>query len=105
MRGYSRDEKKGNVQIEYGLLTDPEGRPVAVRAFGAKAQASGNLVTLRARNSGLDRSVEPSSPPSVPPERATTFWSAVPARSVSGKNTLAWDTPQARAWDAFCRRV
>ena len=26
-RGYSRDGKKGNVQIEYGLLTDPEGRP------------------------------------------------------------------------------
>ena len=25
-RGYSRDGKKGNVQIEYGLLTDPEGR-------------------------------------------------------------------------------
>ena len=32
-RGYSRDGKKANVQIEYGLLTDPEGRPVAVRVF------------------------------------------------------------------------
>jgi hypothetical protein len=32
-RGYSRDGKKGNVQIEYGLLTDSEGRPVAVRVF------------------------------------------------------------------------
>jgi hypothetical protein len=32
-RGYSRDGKKGNVQIEYGLLTDPHGRPVAVRVF------------------------------------------------------------------------
>jgi hypothetical protein len=32
-RGYSRDGKKGKVQIEYGLLTDPEGRPVAVRVF------------------------------------------------------------------------
>ncbi len=31
--GYSRDGKKGNVQIEYGLLTDPQGRPVAVRVF------------------------------------------------------------------------
>ncbi len=30
-RGYSRDGKKGLPQIEYGLLTDPEGRPVAVR--------------------------------------------------------------------------
>src|SRR5579862_4306090 len=32
-RGYSRDGKKGNLQIEYGLLTDPAGRPVAVRVF------------------------------------------------------------------------
>jgi len=32
-RGYSRDGKKGNLQIEYGLLTDPDGRPVAVRVF------------------------------------------------------------------------
>src|SRR5664279_182530 len=30
-RGYSRDGKKGLPQIEYGLLTDPVGRPVAVR--------------------------------------------------------------------------
>jgi hypothetical protein len=27
-RGYSRDGKKGKLQIEYGLLTDPGGRPV-----------------------------------------------------------------------------
>jgi len=33
-RGYSRDGKKGKAQIEYGLLTDPEGRPVAIRVFG-----------------------------------------------------------------------
>jgi hypothetical protein len=32
-RGYSRDGKKGKLQIEYGLLTDAEGRPVAVRVF------------------------------------------------------------------------
>jgi hypothetical protein len=32
-RGYSRDGKKGKLQIEYGLLTDPEGRPVAVQVF------------------------------------------------------------------------
>jgi Transposase DDE domain len=29
--GYSRDGKKGCAQIEYGVLTDPAGRPVAVR--------------------------------------------------------------------------
>jgi hypothetical protein len=32
-RGYSRDGKKGRLQIEYGLLTDPSGRPVAVRVL------------------------------------------------------------------------
>src|SRR5499433_367246 len=32
-RGCSRDGKKGKLQIEYGLLTDPAGRPVAVRVF------------------------------------------------------------------------
>jgi hypothetical protein len=32
-RGYSRDGKKGKLQIEYGLLTDPGGRPVAIRVF------------------------------------------------------------------------
>ena len=31
--GYSRDGKRGKPQIEYGLLTDHEGRPVAVRVF------------------------------------------------------------------------
>jgi hypothetical protein len=32
-RGWSRDGKKARLQIEYGLLTDPEGRPVAVRVL------------------------------------------------------------------------
>jgi hypothetical protein len=32
-RGWSRDGKKAKLQIEYGLLTDPEGRPVAVRVL------------------------------------------------------------------------
>ena len=31
--GYSRDGKRGRKQIEYGLLTDPAGRPVAVEVF------------------------------------------------------------------------
>jgi DDE family transposase len=32
-RGYSRDGKKNRTQIEYGLLTDPDGRPVAINVF------------------------------------------------------------------------
>lgn len=33
VRGYSRDGKAGKTQIEYGLLTDVEGRPVSVEVF------------------------------------------------------------------------
>jgi transposase len=36
-RGYSRDGEKGTLQIKYGLLTDPEGRPVAIRVLGGSA--------------------------------------------------------------------
>lgn len=32
-RGYSRDGKKGKGQIEYALVTDVEGRPVAIEVF------------------------------------------------------------------------
>ncbi len=32
-RGYSRDGKKGKAQITYGLITDRDGRPVAVEVF------------------------------------------------------------------------
>jgi hypothetical protein len=32
-RGYSRDRKAGKAQIEYGLMTDSDGRPVAVQVF------------------------------------------------------------------------
>jgi hypothetical protein len=31
--GYSRDGKRGRAQIEYGLLTDPDGRPVGIDLF------------------------------------------------------------------------
>src|SRR5680860_1708039 len=31
--GHSRDGRRGTRQIEYGLLTDPAGRPVAVQVF------------------------------------------------------------------------
>ena len=50
-RGYSRDGKKGKLQIEYGLLTDPKGRPVAVRVFdgntGDPAAFTGIVGVLR----------------------------------------------------------
>jgi len=31
--GHSRDAKRGRMQIEYGLLTDPDGRPVGIDLF------------------------------------------------------------------------
>lgn len=40
-RGYSRDGKKGSLQVNYGLVCDPEGRPVAVSVHsGDVADAS-----------------------------------------------------------------
>jgi len=36
-RGYSRDGKKGKLQIGYGLLTDPAGRPVTIRVLEGNA--------------------------------------------------------------------
>ena len=33
VRGYSRDGKKGTLQVNYGLLTDRQGRPVSVSVF------------------------------------------------------------------------
>ena len=32
-RGYSRDQKKGKLQVNYGLLTDERGCPIAISAF------------------------------------------------------------------------
>jgi hypothetical protein len=31
--GYSRDGKRGTLQITYGLLCDPDGRPIAIEVF------------------------------------------------------------------------
>ena len=42
-RGYSRDGKKGTLQIEYGLLTDPAGRPVAVRVLRREHRRPGRV--------------------------------------------------------------
>ncbi len=32
-RGYSRDKKKGKLQVNYGLMSDPRGCPVAISVF------------------------------------------------------------------------
>lgn len=58
--GYSRDGKKGTLQIEYGLLADPAGRPIAVEVVpgntGDPATVAGAVDKLRVRF-GLTRVV------------------------------------------------
>jgi hypothetical protein len=59
-RGYSRDGKKARLQIEYGLLTDPEGRPVAVRVLPGNTgdpAAFTEIVTVVRKKFGLERMV------------------------------------------------
>jgi DDE family transposase len=59
-RGYSRDAKKGKLQIEYGLLTDPAGRPVAVRVFAGNTgdpTAFTEAVEIVRERFGLERMV------------------------------------------------
>jgi len=36
--GYSRDGKKGKLQVNYGLICSPQGRPVAVSVYEGRAQ-------------------------------------------------------------------
>jgi transposase len=42
-RGYSRDKKKGKLQVNYGLLTDQRGCPVSISVFSGN---SGDPTTL-----------------------------------------------------------
>jgi transposase len=59
-RGYSRDGKRGLPQIEYGLLTDDAGRPVAVHVFAgntADPAAFVHTVTVVRERFGLGRLV------------------------------------------------
>jgi hypothetical protein len=44
--GHSRDAKRGRKQIEYGLLTDPEGRPVAIDVFKGNTSDPAAFKTL-----------------------------------------------------------
>jgi transposase len=44
-RGYNRDGKKGKLQVNYGLLTNPEGIPVAISAFPGNTSDSKTVMT------------------------------------------------------------
>src|SRR5690349_5379770 len=59
-RGYSRDGRKGRLQIGYGLLTDPAGRPAAVRVFPGNTGDPGaftEIVTVVREKFGLAKMV------------------------------------------------
>ena len=47
--GYSRDGKRGRKQVEYGLLTDPAGRPVAVEVFKGNTSDAVSFTTAITR--------------------------------------------------------
>ena len=51
-RGYCRDGRKGRLQIDYGLLTGPHGRPVAVRVSPGNAGDPGRVHRHRAGAAG-----------------------------------------------------
>jgi Transposase DDE domain len=56
--GHSRDGKRGRKQVEYGLLTCPEGRPVAVEVFPGNTsdpQSFKTAITRVRRDFGIER--------------------------------------------------
>ena len=56
--GYSRDGKRGTLQVTYGLLCDSEGRPVAIEAFAGNLvdhQTVPNQIEKLKRRFGLDK--------------------------------------------------
>jgi hypothetical protein len=55
--GHSRDGKRGRRQIEYGLLTDPHGRPVAVEVFAGNTSDPESFKTAITRV-GTDFGIE-----------------------------------------------
>jgi hypothetical protein len=56
--GHSRDGKRGRRQVEYGLLTDPAGRPVAVEVFAGNTsdpEAFKTAITRIRADFGIER--------------------------------------------------
>jgi transposase len=56
--GHSRDGKRGRRQVEYGLLTDPVGRPVAVEVFAGNTsdpESFKTAITRTRADFGIER--------------------------------------------------
>jgi len=99
-RGYSRDGKKGKLQVEYGLLTDPGGRPVAVRVFAgntadptAFVQAVDVVRTNVLWNWVVSRpnsTRKPRRPRRVPGRSSSWSMCCWPTASPAGRATSTW---------------
>ena len=94
-RGYSRDGKKGRLQIEYGLLTDPEGRPAAVRVFPgdtADPEAFTEIVQVIRGKFKLARMVMVGDRGMITKARIEALNTAEDGTKLDGENAYGWIT-------------
>jgi hypothetical protein len=94
-RGYSRDGKKGRLQIEYGLLTDPAGRPVAVRVFPGDTgdpAAFTQIVTVARDKFGLAKMVMVGDRGMITKARTEALNTAEDGTTLEGEDTYGWIT-------------
>src|SRR6516162_1865420 len=94
-RGYSRDGKKGRLQIEYGLLTDPTGRPVAVRVFPgdtADPEAFTEIVTVIRGKFGLAKMVMVGDRGMITKARIAALNTAADGTTLEGEDAYGWIT-------------
>jgi len=94
-RGYSRDGKKGRLQIEYGLLTDPDGRPVAVRVFPgdtADPEAFTEIVQVVRGKFKLARMVMVGDRGMITKARIQALNTAADGTPIEGQDAYGWIT-------------
>jgi hypothetical protein len=94
-RGYSRDGKKGRLQIEYGLLTDPTGRPVAVRVFPGNTgdpAAFTEIVTAVRGKFGLKQMVMVGDRGMITKARIEALNTAADGTPLDGEDAYGWIT-------------
>jgi transposase len=74
--GYSRDGRKGKLQVNYGLICSPDGRPVGVRVYAGSTQdqqtVPDTVGTIR-RDFGIQRVVLVGDRGMITQAHATTF--------------------------------
>jgi hypothetical protein len=94
-RGYSRDGKKGKLQIEYGLLTDPAGRPVAVRVLPGNTgdpAAFTEIVTVIRGTFGLAKMVMVGDRGMITSARIQALNTAEDGTPLEGEDAYGWIT-------------